>query len=180
MSRKQDEEAERLERIVAEMETLRKKEKAEELTDEERARLAALSRQGKNEMTAQLVVVVFAMIAGIILFFWIFSGEEKTEAESEREFQQQIERSILISATQMCHEYVRDRLRSPSTADFPRSEQNVTAIGRRAYEISGTVDAQNGFGATVRNRFVCQIQHLGDGDWRLVERNWNLLSLQVE
>ena len=50
-----------------------------------------------------------------------------------------------------CQNVVRDNLRSPSTADFVGFPEVNGSI------ITGQVDAQNGFGATVRSSFQCTI-----------------------
>lgn len=72
----------------------------------------------------------------------------------------------------ICERYVSDRLRSPSTADFQqRSEQQVNESGG-AYTISAHVDAQNRFGATVRQEYECQVRPTADG--------WSLDSLTFE
>lgn len=58
-----------------------------------------------------------------------------------------------------CQNLVKDNLSSPSTADF---------VGVPSYSggvIRGEVDAQNGFGATVRSAFQCT--DTGDGRVRL-------------
>lgn len=56
-----------------------------------------------------------------------------------------------------CREWVKERLKAPSTADFPRDE-SVTASGG-VYTVSGSVDSQNSFGATVRSSFTCRARH---------------------
>ena len=70
---------------------------------------------------------------------------------------------------------VKDRLRSPSTADFggffnyqdPR--KCVTYLGNSVYQVRGWVDSQNGFGATVRTDFCLKVEYVSKETWRLVE-----------
>jgi hypothetical protein len=52
-----------------------------------------------------------------------------------------------------CKDLVREKLRSPSTAKFP--EVNYEDIDGKSFEISGSFDAQNGFGAMLRGSFKC-------------------------
>ena len=52
-----------------------------------------------------------------------------------------------------CKELVREKLRTPSTAEFP--EVNFRDIDGKSFEISGSFDAQNGFGAMLRGSFKC-------------------------
>lgn len=73
----------------------------------------------------------------------------------------------------MSQTFVERRLRSPSTADFPsfhdsqvRSNQTSRTGNECVFAVDGYVDAQNGFGATVRSRFFAEIQHdAEDGMW---------------
>lgn len=67
------------------------------------------------------------------------------------------------SAEYYCKEFVKDRLKAPSTADFAVSH---TGVGPQ-YHVSGTVDAENSFGAKIRSDFTCVVRDEGDS-WRLV------------
>lgn len=73
-----------------------------------------------------------------------------------------------------CKQAVLDQLRSPSTAKFPwfaDSAREVLQDDKR-YEISGHVDAQNGFGATIRANWICDTTFLG-GDRNAYDAgNW--------
>lgn len=56
------------------------------------------------------------------------------------------------SAQVACEDVVKQNLKSPSTANF----SNETTTGSDGkYTIEGDVDAQNSFGAMLRNHFVC-------------------------
>lgn len=54
-----------------------------------------------------------------------------------------------------CEDAVRERLKSPSTADFPDTNYRHEPGG--VFDVRGTVDSQNGFGATVRSIFGCTV-----------------------
>lgn len=71
-----------------------------------------------------------------------------------------------FEAEYYCEEFVKDRLKSPSSADFQRPTR--TADGVDTWTISGTVDADNSFGAAVRMRYVCTVRGAGD-EVRLVD-----------
>ena len=50
---------------------------------------------------------------------------------------------------------VQGSLKSPSTAKFcSYTDAKITSLGGEKYKIEGYVDAQNGFGATIRTRFT--------------------------
>lgn len=55
-------------------------------------------------------------------------------------------------------DFVRDTLRSPSTASFPQRGKVASHPGC-AFTVSGQVDAQNGFGATVREYYSVTIRY---------------------
>jgi hypothetical protein len=55
--------------------------------------------------------------------------------------------------TTACHDAIKERLKAPGTAQFGGEYIRRTSTG--GGEITGWVDAQNGFGALVRNRTVC-------------------------
>lgn len=81
-----------------------------------------------------------------------------------------------IMAWEMATEFVKQHLKSPSTAsfggilsgEFQDPSKCVTADGSGRYFVRGWVDSQNGFGATLRADFIVQVEDLGDGKWRLV------------
>jgi len=83
-----------------------------------------------------------------------------------------------IMAFVMCERFVKEKLKSPATAEFaPYREQGVSANrgGRTgAYSVSSYVDAQNDFGAMVRTRFRCDVHYDSVAD------RWYLDDLQIE
>ena len=67
---------------------------------------------------------------------------------------------------------VEERLLSPSTADFPWSLGTVTKTyhqkhRRCVYRVKSYVDAQNVFGATIRNKYRVTLVHYGANDWKI-------------
>jgi hypothetical protein len=81
----------------------------------------------------------------------------------------------------ICQLYVEDRLKAPSTADFPSSlSTDIRDLGNNVFEIRSYVDAQNSFGAMIRTNWYCKIQYIGtpeDDETQL--RYWNLLQLDI-
>lgn len=75
-----------------------------------------------------------------------------------------------IDAFVMSQEFVRAEIKAPSTAKFPwYDESYVAVLGSNKYRIVAYVDAQNSFGAVIRNNYICEIQDLGDGKWRKIK-----------
>lgn len=69
-----------------------------------------------------------------------------------------------VEARTICEDWVREQLRSPATARF----QNGTSAGADgSYLITGTVDAENGFGALVRTPWTCEV------DYRASDEKWH-------
>lgn len=66
------------------------------------------------------------------------------------------------TAIAACHRFVKERLRAPSSAQFPPDGLDVSTAGG-IYAISGAVDAQNGFGALIRGRYSCTVEWLTGG-----------------
>lgn len=68
-------------------------------------------------------------------------------------------------------DFVKRRLKAPSTAEFPgvfdgRTE-HVKSLGDQRYIISSYVDAQNAFGGMMRNSFRGEVQQTSPDRWQL-------------
>ncbi|GAA0199095.1 hypothetical protein GCM10009123_03020 [Kangiella japonica] len=65
-----------------------------------------------------------------------------------------------ILAYQYAKDFIKNRLKAPSTAEFP-SFRGVshTYKGKCSHRITGAVDAQNSFGAKIRNRFDVTVRY---------------------
>lgn len=61
-----------------------------------------------------------------------------------------------------CHDWVKTKLKSPSSAEF---SGDVLTGDQSGYIIAGNVDAENSFGASLRNTWSCNIRLDGD-TWR--------------
>ncbi|MFJ4902916.1 hypothetical protein [Streptomyces sp. NPDC088727] len=74
-------------------------------------------------------------------------------------------------AAVMCEKFVKERLKSPGTADFSgvSDTQIKTISGSKPwrYLVTGYVDSQNGFGATVRNTYTCDVSTKDNDTWSL-------------
>lgn len=67
-----------------------------------------------------------------------------------------------IDAQRYCQDEVSARLKAPSTAEFT----NVDTSGMGPFTVTGSVDSENSFGATLRATFTCHVTLVG-GSWRL-------------
>ncbi len=81
-----------------------------------------------------------------------------------------------LVAFDVCKDFVKRRLKSPSSAKFRNPLQDdgevvITGSGTGPYTIVSTVDAENSFGAKPRSTFVCVVTLNGD--------TWNLDDLSI-
>ena len=75
-----------------------------------------------------------------------------------------------VEAYGMCRDFVRDRLKAPSTAKFARISTNyITDLGSGSYRVRAYVDSQNSFGAQLRTEYTCEVKHQGGGKWKLID-----------
>jgi hypothetical protein len=133
---------------------------------------AARKRTTKGgEAALWFAIVVFVLTVGGCAISLVTGGPSDAELRE-------------TDAELACQSWVRDRLRAPSTAEFVNvytrtgqadlTEEDVYA-GRSeddVYTVRGSVDAQNGFGAMVREAFVCEVRDTGDG--------WELLGIDMD
>lgn len=73
----------------------------------------------------------------------------------------------------MSQAFVEQSLRSPSTADFPTAvapDVSVQHVGDCRHRVDAYVDAENGFGATIRQKYSALLTYSMDNDeWTLEE-----------
>ena len=112
--------------------------------------------KSKDQKTHSIAFVVV-----IILFFliWKCSCSESNE-DRQQGFEQQTtenETNQKITALTAAQECVKERLKSPSSADFPWGTDCVSKVSENTYIINSYVDSQNSFGAMLRTNFSCQV-----------------------
>jgi hypothetical protein len=74
----------------------------------------------------------------------------------------------------MCEDFVKQKLTSPGTAEFPgvtsADYAKTTTISSKSpwkYKVTGVVDSQNALGATVRSDYVCTVSTKDNDTWTL-------------
>ncbi|MCH2131516.1 MAG: hypothetical protein MK179_20450, partial [Pirellulaceae bacterium] len=116
---------------------------------------------------------VNAMIHGVQRAKAAVAETEEREKRIAKETQNREERIVRENsgmAWVMAQEFVKQKLRSPSTADFgsiftQNFKDTVTHTGNNNFRVRGWVDAENAFGATIRNTFDCNLTYDGNDDW---------------
>lgn len=66
----------------------------------------------------------------------------------------------------MAKEFIKNRLKAPSTAKFQSSTKKVTYLGSQSYYVHVKVDAQNSFGAMIRKTFSVEVEQIEKEKWR--------------
>jgi len=101
--------------------------------------------------TAQQAKGCGCLIA-LLFVFWIVGKSCSDTSASGRS-------SAAIVA---CEYAVSARLRAPATADYPFDISRGLVITGDSFVLTSYVDAQNGFGAQLRTRFICTGNFSGD------------------
>lgn len=102
---------------------------------------------------------------------------EKARREVERaEAEKNKDRSDVAAI--ICGNYVEQSLKAPKSADFPwdRAAGGTRSLGDQKYLVRSYVDAQNSYGAQLRNWYDCTIQYKSGSD--ADPRSWQLLALK--
>lgn len=71
-------------------------------------------------------------------------------------------------AISVCQQFVKNRLKSPSSAEFPWG-MDAEQVSEKQYRVQSYVEAQNSFGATLRKDFTCITRHKEGQTWDLVD-----------
>lgn len=80
-----------------------------------------------------------------------------------------------FEACDMAQEFVKDNLKAPSTATFASCTDSETTISHSAdhWTVMSYVDAQNGFGAQLRNDYLVEMQYHPESD------KWTLTNISI-
>lgn len=103
-------------------------------------------------------VGITLLLAIGVLFVWAINNPPEPELPDPAAY-----RPSAQDAERMCREHVTNQLKAPSTAKF--GDIRTRGFGSE-YTVTGWVDAENSFGATLRTRWECTAIHTGGGTWR--------------
>jgi hypothetical protein len=100
------------------------------------------------------------------------SGTTAVPAPTTTTAKQPEQKDRSLDAFNSCKDFVKRRLKSPSSATFRNYFQHdgevvVTGVGDGPYVVRSSVDSENSFGAKLRSDFVCTVTYAGDDNWRL-------------
>jgi hypothetical protein len=92
-------------------------------------------------------------------------------------FMQYVERNPIdhcsdeLGALSAAREFVKERLKAPSTASFASYDGRNVRVEKLAgcrFQVFGQFDAENGFGAMLRGNYAATVETSHSGGWRLV------------
>lgn len=112
------------------------------------------NKQPNIRLKKMLVVLGFL----IFLIFSVNSCEKAKNPKLKSSPQTQVEKKDEEGTTaKICAKNeVKKSLKSPSSADFPWNLGSVLSVNQESsYLVKGYVDAENSFGAEIRNSYVC-------------------------
>ena len=112
------------------------------------------------------------------VFGWCLAEYEREAPEFQEHYNELDAPDLMGMASAICQTHVKNRLKSPGTADFPWLPDTVVRQPRQKYRITSYVDAQNSLGATVRLYYTCDIQYDLAGDEH-DNRAWDVMGLEV-
>lgn len=93
------------------------------------------------------------MVIGVIVLIGVIVGVSSALAPKK-----QYDANNKFEVIAQCEDRVKERLKAPSTAKFDNEE----ATGSGTWTVTGTVDSENSFGATLRASFQCTVVVQGD------------------
>lgn len=108
-----------------------------------------------SQMAGGCLVIVAGFV--VLLFIGALGVDNPGSSSSSRS-----SRSDDFTAHHYCQEFVTRRLRAPSTAKFSSYRNTVVSkSGYNSWTVRGYVDAQNAFGAQIRQQYTCDISISG-------------------
>lgn len=130
-----------------------------------------IQAQVKNPPKKRPSIILVLFLGFLAMGIWgsIFNPDGSSSGDTESR-PADTSRSRGFEAHYYAKEFAKKRLKSPSTAKFPGShdaEVSIKPLGGGSYEVLSWADSQNGFGATIRTRFVATVKEEGD-QWVLV------------
>jgi hypothetical protein len=111
---------------------------------------------------------------GVLLAFVVLAFGSSDSRTPEQRAQASCDDTI--AAFVMSQSFVKDRLKAPATAEFPSmsdSGVSVKYVGDCTHEVRAYVDAQNSFGAKLRNQYYVKLKNTRGTD------TWTALDIQI-
>lgn len=125
-------------------------------------------KQAAKNIGCLLFIIIFIVSAAVLINRFQKTNTSTSTKEPEDHH---------VMAYLMAKDFIKEKLKSPSTADFPY-ECNWKADSENTYTIKSYVDSQNGFGATIRTNFIIKVQFFGGDEADI--NNWRALEIKTQ
>ncbi len=123
---------------------------------EQLKKLAELQKQPKNRWLGYIVIIII-----IIVFIKLCNDNSQVPWQDENNS---------LGAYVMAEKWVKERLVSPSTAEFPNGVDKFVSRGDgQVYFIDSYVDSQNRMGGMMRTYFHAEIEQIEKDRWKLIK-----------
>lgn len=126
------------------------------------------STKPKKELHKQWWVWAI-MVVSVIILVALSGSSDSSSAPSNQD--------LSTTAYSISQEFVRQTLKAPSTASFPLYDTASKNLGSQTYRIDSYVDAENSYGAKLRNDWEATLTYNGGQPDDI--RNWTLDKLIV-
>lgn len=121
-------------------------------------------------------MIMTLVVLGLVVKCIVCDDDESSDSSQTAQQTPKVEHDS-VAAWVMCQQFVKMNLKAPASADFGGllagdwQDPNTHAIhmGNGKYRCTGFVDAQNSFGAQIRNQFGLTIKYIGNDNWKVLE-----------
>lgn len=103
-----------------------------------------------NPDSKKMVIKMVAFLV-VVIFFVVKCGCGSDDKANEKKTYDKMD------ALTHAHLYIKDRLKSPATAEFGGGVEGVMQSNDTTFTVIGTVDSQNSFGAILRSNYSCKV-----------------------
>lgn len=119
-----------------------------------------------SSQTQATLFAIAVMAGGFLIIVLICAGIFHTSPAEKEKAKEDNDKAMAIT---MAQGFVKERLKSPSSASFPWDfgEYHVFSSDGVEWSVSGYVDGQNSFGATLRNQWSVEMKRVPNGGWQL-------------
>jgi hypothetical protein len=126
-----------------------------------------------SETNIRITLAVGA-IAAVMVWVWYFNWNSSPDRDRE---QAEKDCNNMTMAFVMSQNFVKQRLKAPNTAEFPYITDRGVQVGtipNCSFDVSAYVDAQNAFGASIRNRYTVKMSY------DRAKKTWQATQLNIE
>ena len=115
------------------------------------------------------MIILYCLI-GIFIIGELFEGALTDDSNSNPKSNTPSYKVVNMDACYMVQQFVRDKLKAPSTAKFENCyDATIYYLGNQTYKVYSYVDSENSFGAMLRLNYIAEIRDKQNEYWSLVD-----------